>query len=99
MRRTIPFICLAVLLSSLCFSTPARAWNNLVYHLAKYGCEGQSSYVKNGCYAYLDRRILRCNSPSDSLSACKKQCDDWFDGGGANSKKCYGGCTFLNNKE
>ena len=88
-----------VVAASGIFVSSAFAYNSLVYHLAKYGCDGQSSYVKNGCYAYLDPRILEKKSPGGALDACKRQCNDWFGYSDDAAKKCYVGCTFLNNKE
>ena len=88
-----------LLSAALGFSaSPAFAWNDLVYHLAKYGCDGQSSYVKNGCYAYLDPRILKKQDPGAALTACKAQCNDWFSHSGGKNK-CIDGCKFLKDKE
>ena len=74
---------------------PAFAYSSLIYHLARYGCEGQSSYFKNGCYAYLEPRILDKKNPRDALKACKDQCKDWFDYSDAAVNKCAEGGKYL----
>ncbi len=76
-------------------AAPAFAYNNLIYHLAKYGCEGLSSYHKNGCYAYLDPRILKKKDPQVAYDACKRQCNDWFGYTENGKKKCYEGGKYL----
>lgn len=76
-------------------AAPAHAWSEFIIHLAKNACQGQSSYFKNGCYAYIEPRVEKASSPADALKWCKKtRCNQWFYNT-AERQKCYDGCTYL----
>ena len=76
-------------------ASPAFSYSSLIYHLARYGCEGQSSYFKNGCYAYLAPRIESGKNARDAYKACKAQCADWFYYSKAATDKCSEGGKYL----
>lgn len=93
------FIALSTMAITLAAPLPASAYSNLVKFLTIEACEGQSAAYKNGCYAYLEPRILSSLSPDSSLASCNSRCNSWFSTNPSNGSVCKQGCQFIRSKE